>query len=239
MSRTDFRSCNQMRPPSCSLGEISEAGGSCHFSQGNTEAIASVYGPTEPKYNRHEKYDKATLEINFSLSGSARTAAAASGGNVIVQRLEKFYAKHIKECLLDCINLDEYPRMIIYIKICILRDDGSMVSVALNAASLALIDSGISMSFIPTSVSIYFPSIKNNEESSLECAGECSLDPTCTEEKNSFSLFIYTTNICANQKNFLNKYDILNLDENMDICKPVHTDKDMYGITHTYATGKG
>jgi ribonuclease PH len=43
----------------------------------------------------------------------------------------------------DCINLDEYPRMIIYVKICIIRDDGSMVSVALNAASLALIDSGM------------------------------------------------------------------------------------------------
>ena len=42
MSRPDFRSANQIRPPSCSLGEVTEASGSCHFSQGNTEAIASV-----------------------------------------------------------------------------------------------------------------------------------------------------------------------------------------------------
>jgi hypothetical protein len=96
---------------------------------------------------------------------------------------------------------------------------------------------GISMNFIPTSVSIYFPTMKNNGEASSEYAGECSLDPTFIEEKNSFSLFIYTTNVCANQEKYLNKYNILNSDENMDICKPVNSDKDIYGITHTYATG--
>ena len=42
MSRSDFRNANQIRPPSCSLGQVTEANGSCQFSQGNTEAIASV-----------------------------------------------------------------------------------------------------------------------------------------------------------------------------------------------------
>jgi hypothetical protein len=93
------------------------------------------------------------------------------------------------------------------------------------------------MNFIPTSVSIYFPTLKNNAESSSECAGECSLDPTCIEEKNSFSLFIYTTNVCANQEKYLNKHNILNSDENMDISKPVSTNNSAYGITHVYATG--
>ena len=30
----------------------------------------------------------------------------------------------------------------IYIKVCVLRDDGGMLSVALNAAAIALLDSG-------------------------------------------------------------------------------------------------
>lgn len=42
MSRPDFRNANQIRPPSCTIGDVTEANGSCHFSQGNTEAIASV-----------------------------------------------------------------------------------------------------------------------------------------------------------------------------------------------------
>jgi ribonuclease PH len=42
MSRPDFRNANQIRPPSCSVGDVTEANGSCHFSQGNTDAIASV-----------------------------------------------------------------------------------------------------------------------------------------------------------------------------------------------------
>ena len=33
------------------------------------------YGPTQPKYSRHEKFDEASLEIDFSISGSARTRA--------------------------------------------------------------------------------------------------------------------------------------------------------------------
>ena len=40
--RPDFRELDQIRPPGCSLGDITEANGSCHYSQGNTEAISSV-----------------------------------------------------------------------------------------------------------------------------------------------------------------------------------------------------
>jgi ribonuclease PH len=45
--------------------------------------------------------------------------------------------------LISSLNLQEYPRLIIYIKVCVLRDDGAMLSVALNAASIALLDSGV------------------------------------------------------------------------------------------------
>jgi hypothetical protein len=55
-------------------------------------------------------YSNSFYKCIYVCTGSARTAAAASGGNVIVQRLEKFYAKHIKECLLGA-----YVCILIYI----------------------------------------------------------------------------------------------------------------------------
>ena len=64
------------------------------------------------------------------------------GGNATLSRLEKSSAKFIKDSLLSCLNLQDHPRLMIYIKVCVLRDDGGMLSVALNAAAIALLDSG-------------------------------------------------------------------------------------------------
>ena len=64
------------------------------------------------------------------------------GNNAILNRTIKSGAKFIRDSLISSLQLQEYPRKIIVIKVCILRDDGAMFAVALNAASLALMNSG-------------------------------------------------------------------------------------------------
>lgn len=44
----------------------------------------------------------------------------------------------------------------IYIKVCVLRDDGGMLSVALNAAAIALLDSGNYFILFTSSILFYF-----------------------------------------------------------------------------------
>ena len=206
MSRIDFRSNEQIRPLACCLGEISEANGSCTFSQGNTEVSATVYGPTQPKYSRHEHYDAACLEIDFSVSGTTRTATSSIGGNNALARLERSAGKFLRQSLLGAVMLKEYPRMIIVVKVCVVRDDGAMLSVALNAAALALMDAGIAMNYLPNSVTIFMsghsPNESNNlvgssSSSSSSSSSDCVVDPTSSEEKEAASTYLFTFNPSA------------------------------------------
>lgn len=36
------------------------------------------YGPSQPKFQRHEQFDQASVEVDFSVSGSTRTTALAA-----------------------------------------------------------------------------------------------------------------------------------------------------------------
>lgn len=201
MMRQDFRTVHQLRPLACCLGEIGEASGSCTFTQGFTEVTASVYGPTQPKYSRHEHYDTASLEIDFSVSGTARTSVSSSGGNSALARLERSAGRFIRLSLLGAVILKEYPRTIIVVKICVVRDDGAMLSVALNAAALALMDAGIAMNYLPNSVTIFVPPVVAGETSrstsSSSTVASYAVDPTSSEEQEATSKHLFTLNPSA------------------------------------------
>ena len=113
------------------------------------------------KYTHHYLYHA----FNFNII--SQYFYYSVGGNATLSRLEKSSAKFIKDSLLSCLNLQDHPRLMIYIKVCVLRDDGGMLSVALNAAAIALLDSGNSffycillfyffIYFISSSIFIHF-----------------------------------------------------------------------------------
>ncbi len=201
MMRPDFRTVHQLRPLACCLGEIGEASGSCTFTQGFTEATAAVYGPTQPKYSRHEHYDTASLEIDFSVSGTARTSVSSAGGNSALARLERSAGKFIRQSLLGAVILKEYPRTIIVVKICIVRDDGAMLSAALNAAAFALMDAGIAMNYLPNSVTVFVPPVVAGEASQVASSSSsiasCAVDPSSSEEKEATSKYLFALNPSA------------------------------------------
>jgi ribonuclease PH len=166
-TRPDFREPTQLRPLACTLGEVAEASGSCTFSQGHTEATATVYGPSQPKYTRHEKHDAATLEVTFSVVGGATSSSTAPR--------ERSAAKFLRQALGGAVVLTDHPRMLIAIKVCVVRDDGAMLAVALNAAALALVDAGVAMRYVPYGVAVI-------SSSSSSSTGVVVLDPTAAEE---------------------------------------------------------
>ena len=178
MPRPDFRDDHQLRPLACVLGEISEATGSCTFSHGHTEATATVYGPSQPKYTRHERFDSACLEVTFSVLGSGSGTA----------RVERSAAKFLRQALTGAVVLTDHPRMLIAVKVCVVRDDGAMLSVALNAAALALLDAGIGMRYVPNAVTIC---------SSRSSSSALVLDPTAAEEDGAAALYLFALNPSA------------------------------------------
>ena len=65
MLRDDSRVPNQLRSTEALVGVVCEANGSAQYTQGNTSVVTSIYGPSKPRYSRHEDYAKLTLEVDL------------------------------------------------------------------------------------------------------------------------------------------------------------------------------
>lgn len=184
--RIDFRNNNQIRPLSVELGIVSEADGSCRFSQGQTSVIVSIYGPSTPKYGRLEEFDKASLEVEYNIPC----------GNSLSGPMETVAASFLKSSIQNCITLTEFPRQVIVVRVTVLRDDGSVLSTALNACSLALVDAGFPMRAIPTSITCVLSSMdyspKEGDKAESKSALYVLLDPTQKEEHDSVAHFLGT-----------------------------------------------
>lgn len=142
-NRSDFRQNNCLRSVQCEeLGEIREATGSAKYASGKSAAWASVHGPAAPRFARHERHDRAILEVELVLLGEPAMRR---------EKLEKEGKIFLQETLEQALQLMEFPRMLIYIRVCVVRNDGSALVTALNACSLSLLDACLPMYFVPVS----------------------------------------------------------------------------------------
>ncbi|PRP77344.1 exosome component 5 [Planoprotostelium fungivorum] len=163
--RTDRRKPAQFREMSAEQGILNRADGSARFVQGHTSVVASVYGPMEVRQKKKEIMDRAYLEITLlPINGVA-------GGR------ERDMEVMLKDAFDGVILAALHPRTCISVVVQVVQDAGSLLSVALNAITLALLDAGISM---------------NSLLASSTCAvraGVLLMDPTEEEEKSSEVLF--------------------------------------------------
>jgi exosome complex component RRP41 len=141
--RSDLRHYEELRPMMVEFGIAPEATSSVIVSQGKTKVSVSVYGPSQPRYMRHEEYDKCTLDIEYRANYNAST----TNRNII----ENDGMTALKKVLEPALLLEQFPRMMILMKVNILQDDGSLDALVLNACTLALCKSGIPMSYMPVS----------------------------------------------------------------------------------------
>ncbi|KAJ8329893.1 exosome non-catalytic core subunit rrp46 [Batrachochytrium dendrobatidis] len=132
-SRPDKRSVTQLRTMGCVVGMLSRADGSARFTLGKSSVLCSVYGPTASR-PRDEKLDHAHIQVVFSpVSGISGTQ-------------ERTYEHFIRQVVEAIVLSALHPRTTIQITLQVLFDDGSILSTAINAAVLALIDAGIPLS---------------------------------------------------------------------------------------------
>jgi ribonuclease PH len=127
----------------------------------------------QPKYSRLEKFDEATVEVEYSVGNmqqEQRTMAEHEG------------ASCVKACLRGCVILSEYPRQLIMVKVDVERDDGSVLAAAINACVLALLDAGISMYLTPVAMSF----------AKIAGSSEFLADPIKSEEAASTLTFLFS-----------------------------------------------
>jgi len=167
--RKDGRSANQIRQFAAEQGLLNRADGSARFTQGNSSVLVSVYGPMEVK-QRKELIDKASIDVCY------RPRSGLAGSEETEKEL------YIRSALEESILSTLHPRTAVNIVVQVLSEDGSMLSTAINAVCLALLDAGVAMKSQVASVS------------SCLVNGTLVIDPSELEEKDATSTFVFAFN---------------------------------------------
>lgn len=160
--REDGRTEAQIRALSSELRVLSRADGSCRYGQGETALTVAVYGPTEVRY-RDERLDRATIEVVF------KPASGVPGPQ------EREYEAILRTAMEQAIISTLHPRTLIQIVVQVMNDDGSLLSAAINATCLALLDAGIPMRSLIAGVDLAIVASTTTTTTVL-------LDPTKEEE---------------------------------------------------------
>ncbi|BFF93815.1 exosome complex component RRP41 [Drosophila madeirensis] len=137
--RLDGRRPHELRHIKCKLGVFEQPDGSAYMEQGNTKVLAAVYGPHQAKGMKAETND---VIINCQYS-QATFATAERKNRPRGDRKSLEFKMYLEQALSAAIKSELYPRSQIDIYVEVLQADGANYAVALNVATLALIDAGI------------------------------------------------------------------------------------------------
>jgi exosome complex component RRP46 len=128
------------------------------FCQGNSTALAAVYGPREVRMNK-ELYNRASLDIVFKPKTGLPNNEA------------RFIERLVNSMCENMIIVTQHPRTSIDIILQEMQNSGSYISCCLNAVTLALLDGCLPLKYTAAAVSIV-----------INSKGELCLDPTKKQE---------------------------------------------------------
>lgn len=158
--RKDGRSNSHLRPFVSDVALLNRADGSARLSAGGSSVLVAVYGPKQPKSARMAKPDRASIEV------VVKPPKGVAGPP------DKELEEVTRSTLESMVLLALHPRAVISVIVQVLSADGSVVALALNAATLALVDAGVPISGMFTA-----------NCAGLTRDGHVLLDPTAEEEK--------------------------------------------------------
>ncbi|GLV42239.1 Rrp46 [Carabus blaptoides fortunei] len=124
----------------CEMGVLTRSDGSAIVRQGETIVVAAIHGPTESKMQRM-LIEKSNVEAHYR---------PKSGLPGVSDRFKESVIRNTCETILMATL---YPRSTISVVIQEIQDCGELLACAINAACLALLDSGIEMKFLYQTVS--------------------------------------------------------------------------------------
>ncbi|KAM6143126.1 exosome complex component RRP41 [Phoenicopterus ruber ruber] len=141
--RADGRRPAELRKVRARMGVFAQADGSAYIEQGNTKALAVVYGPHEMRGSRSKALpDRALVNCQYSM---ATFSTGERRRRPHGDRQAGELALHLKQTFEAAILTRLYPRSQIDIYVQILQADGGNYCACVNAATLAVMDAGIPM----------------------------------------------------------------------------------------------
>ncbi|XP_059579601.1 exosome complex component RRP41 [Alligator mississippiensis] len=141
--RADGRRAGELRKLRARMGVFARADGSAYIEQGNTKALAVVYGPHEMRGSRSKAlHDRALVNCQYSM---ATFSTGERKRRPHGDRKSSEMTLHLKQTFEAAILTQLYPRSQIDIYVQILQADGGNYCACVNAATLAVIDAGIPM----------------------------------------------------------------------------------------------
>jgi len=154
------RKPEELRKMSCDLGVLARADGSARYAHEGTSMLAAAYGPVEA-LAAEEQMDRAGVEVIM------RPMQGLPGNK------EREQEQIVKGVLEQMLVLTLHPRCMFTVIIQVMSEDGAILPVAINAAVLALLDSGAPMQAIAAAVGCCF------------IQGQLVMDPAGPEEKQA------------------------------------------------------
>ncbi|KAL3901452.1 MAG: hypothetical protein SGCHY_000602 [Lobulomycetales sp.] len=147
--RPDERNPLELRPFNTQQAILKQPDGSAKFSAGTrTSVLVSVHGPAEAPL-KDELMDRALVSVSFNpLTGRPGI-------------MHTFYERLLTDVANYVILTKLHPRTVIDINVQVLADDGAILSCAVNALQLALIDASIPMKGMVASATCCFDSESN------------------------------------------------------------------------------
>ncbi|KAI9472683.1 Exosome non-catalytic core component [Coemansia sp. RSA 989] len=141
--RIDGRRANELRRIACRASVLNTADGSSYYEQGNTKVLVAVFGPREPRQRTTlQQHDQAIINVEFNVAPfSTSERRKRSKGDKRLLEISSF----VRQTFEGAVQRSVYPRSQIDIYVHLLQHDGGMLEACVNAATLALVDAGISM----------------------------------------------------------------------------------------------
>jgi exosome complex component RRP41 len=146
--RSDGRAIDEMRPISAKVGVIPNADGSAMWKQGDTIAIAAVYGPKKMHPQHQQNPTTGQLRCNYHLGSFSVTERARPGKNRRSMEIDKI----IEWALIPILKIEKFVNNVIDVHIQIIQADAGTRCAGINAAALALAHAGIPMKKMVSSI---------------------------------------------------------------------------------------
>uniref|UniRef100_A0A7C3UJR5 Exosome complex component Rrp41 n=1 Tax=Geoglobus ahangari TaxID=113653 RepID=A0A7C3UJR5_9EURY len=164
--RLDGRAFDELRPIKIEAGVLKRADGSCYLEMGKNKVVAAVYGPREVHPRHLQDPIKAVVRYRYNMAPFSVEERKRPGPD----RRSIEISKVSREALEAVIMKELFPRCGIDVFVEVLQADAGSRTACLNAASVALVDAGVPMRGMISSVAV------------AKVEGHLVLDPTKEED---------------------------------------------------------
>ncbi|MEM1671246.1 MAG: exosome complex exonuclease Rrp41 [Archaeoglobaceae archaeon] len=148
--RLDGRLPDQLRPIKIEVDVLKRADGSCYIEMGKNKVVAAVYGPREAFPRHIQDPSRVVVRYRYNMAPFSVEERKRPGPD----RRSIEISKVSKEAFEAVIMKELFPRSVVDIFVEVLQADAGSRTACINAASVALVDAGMPMKGMLTSVAV-------------------------------------------------------------------------------------